>query len=694
MVQRQLKIRHDIGMYALRRTLPSWCFDRALKELLALCSHASLDEVIVIVDTEEFSHGIPTLEWLDAYMPRLQAARDALHEQRVAFSINPWVTLGHIDRGRDLRDIFKAFDWMVGHDGIVSRACACPLSKAWQEHTQQLWRKFASLQPRVIWVEDDLRSFNHLPVRYGCFCERHLAEFSRLVKAKVSREDVVAKVLAQGTPHPWRAIWLKMQADSLLEAASVLERAVHDVSPRTQLGMMSSGPELHCVEGRDWTAHAKAMGGGQSIYSRPTLGNYTESSLKDLTYAARQIKLTRHVLPAETIEQSEVENIPFGGYAKSAKLTFLQIALSLAHGCQGVTLNLYDHLGSPVEHQPSIANMLAEGRPFFDALRKLHPTGGSFQGVGLLYHPQASVTRHLSAGARWEDLVPCDHQWSEVLSLYGVSTTYDASPATAIDGQVLRAYTDEQVRDLLSRGVLLDLTAAEVVIERGFGAAIGAASIERQVFGEKLCVAAEEFHNRDFAGGDDRYATMTLPHLGGGASFGIPSLLPAAIPVSRLVGPDRQALADFSWIFSNASRGRVAVVPIDLRSAFGPALLNVYRRDNLLALLRWLADGELPAVASGGANGLTYRLDYPDRIMLGLFNLDHDPWNGVTWETELPEERVSEVEWLDERGRLQRFGPSVVQGNSGRLRLHLRTQVNFDRPLILVIRLRRDRGRK
>jgi len=689
MVHWQPTIASDIGLYALRRTLPSWCFDRTLDELLAFCKQATIDEVIIKVDTEEFSHGIPTIAWLDDYLPKLRRARVALLAQDVAFSINPWVTLGHIDRGRDLREVFPLFQMIVGHDGATCKACACPLSTAWQKHTQTLWQRYASLEPRVIWVEDDLRTFNHVPARFGCFCPLHLDEFSHRIGKRLNRQEVVDLVLRPGTPHPYRAQWLRLQADSLLIAGKALQRAVQETSPKTHLGLMSSGAENHCIEQRDWPAHAEAVGGTQVLYSRPTLGCYTENSLKELVSAARQIKLTRHVLPEGTIEQTEVESIPFGRYAKSARFTFLQLALSVSHGCHGVTMNLFDHLGTPIDQQPALGAMLSDNRAYFEMLSKLHPPGGKFQGIGLLYHPAAAVARHLSEGAQWGDLIPRDHQWADVFGLLGIASTFDAAPVTAADGQTIRAFSDDEIIQLLSRGLLLDLTAAEVLIERGFSQHIGIESIQRQRFGESMCVAAEEFHVDEFAGGAGRYVTMTLPHLGGGASFGVPRLLKDARAISRLVDPDRKPLCDMNMIFSNSLGGRVAVMPHDLQSANGPAFLNIYRREHLITVLRWLAEGELPASVDGGANGLCYRLDFPERTLLGLFNLDHDPWQGVTWQTDLSLESVSGVDWLDERGRMQPFGPNILSGNARHLCLQLRTQLDFQRPLILSVRRKR-----
>ena len=57
--------------YSLRRTLPPWNFQQMLDELCRLAPRFRIDEVIVKIDTEEFSHGHPTLEWARAYQPKL-----------------------------------------------------------------------------------------------------------------------------------------------------------------------------------------------------------------------------------------------------------------------------------------------------------------------------------------------------------------------------------------------------------------------------------------------------------------------------------------------------------------------------------------------------------------------------------------------------------------------------------------------
>ena len=57
--------------YSLRRTLPEWKFDATFHELADAVCEYKIDEVIIKLDTEEFSHGHPDLEWAKRYQQML-----------------------------------------------------------------------------------------------------------------------------------------------------------------------------------------------------------------------------------------------------------------------------------------------------------------------------------------------------------------------------------------------------------------------------------------------------------------------------------------------------------------------------------------------------------------------------------------------------------------------------------------------
>ena len=51
-----MKKENPAAWYSLRRTLPPWRFGETLADLLELAPRFGIDEVIVKIDTEEFSH--------------------------------------------------------------------------------------------------------------------------------------------------------------------------------------------------------------------------------------------------------------------------------------------------------------------------------------------------------------------------------------------------------------------------------------------------------------------------------------------------------------------------------------------------------------------------------------------------------------------------------------------------------------
>ena len=61
--------------YALRRTLVPWRFDQQANEILETLPEIGVDELIVKIDTEEFSHGQPNLQWIEKYCRKLASLR-------------------------------------------------------------------------------------------------------------------------------------------------------------------------------------------------------------------------------------------------------------------------------------------------------------------------------------------------------------------------------------------------------------------------------------------------------------------------------------------------------------------------------------------------------------------------------------------------------------------------------------------
>ena len=67
---------------------------------------------------------------------------------------------------------------MVRSDGRPTKAMSCPRSDAFKAHVADLFARYASLHPEVIWWDDDFRMAFHAPADYACFCGDCIGKFN------------------------------------------------------------------------------------------------------------------------------------------------------------------------------------------------------------------------------------------------------------------------------------------------------------------------------------------------------------------------------------------------------------------------------------------------------------------------------------------------------------------------------------
>jgi hypothetical protein len=674
--------------YALRRPLPPWRFDELLAEMVAHLPRYRVDEVIVMVDVEEFFHGHPTPKIAAEYSKNLLRAKAALGEIGIAYSLNPWVTRGHEDRARHAAATVPGIQTVVHADGTQATCVACVLSSAWRENLCATWACYAKTQPRVLWIEDDIRDFG----AHECFCPLHLERFSKQIGHAVTREPVAQALLAPGKPHPWRSQWLEMRAQATLEILRMLAAVIREASPTTHIGLMSSGPRNHSREGRDWMKVAQTLGAtpAHPIYSRPTMGNYWEwGPPRGLYFSQDSIKITRHCLPAHTIDQSELESVPFSRYSKSVAFTFAQLAISVAYGCNGTTLDIFDFIGTPMESEPHYGRMLANRKLFLNALAEKSQQPGAFRGVRLHYHRDASAVKHLAAGDGPAALTAEGYPALEAFEAAGIPTTYDDSPVTFLVGQQPRSLDDGEIRTLLSRGLFLDGTAAAILCERGFAADIGMKAMQQPIKLENLgAFSAEEFANPDFGGTRHLYMSAQLPQVDYNAKFAVMQPDPRTAIVTQLVNPDTQPIHPAMTAFENSLGGRVIIHAWDYASSVGPLGISFHstiRQRQMQSAVCWLFRNQAPLLVNGdGVYPLTFRKDRGDGTLLGFFNLSLDPWPGVEFEFFAPQP-IAIVSILDADGKWKLRNAVCCHRTDATAKLSIEQPIALDQPLFVWI---------
>ena len=263
----------------LRRVLCPWNVDAIIEETVAWAREHRIDEIMWFPESSGMYKELLPLEEVEKRVANLRKAKEETEAAGILYSVNPLTTLGHGDYGGDGAAIHPGLELMVDYTGAQARFCSCPLSPVWRDLIRRTYELHAATEPVRLWVEDDYRYFNHKPnVSFGCYCDRHMAEFGKRIGRAITREELVAALLAPGTPGPLRAEWLRFLGQTLADTAAMLRDAVQAVSPNTQLGWMSSTPALHQVEGRHPRRQMQAFAGAGAAAIRMTTAGYITDS--------------------------------------------------------------------------------------------------------------------------------------------------------------------------------------------------------------------------------------------------------------------------------------------------------------------------------------------------------------------------------------------------------------------------------
>jgi hypothetical protein len=269
---------------------PEWgdtahCRQR-LGELLAFCREARVDAVQFFVNTRPGTYYMPARSAAEqeawaAWMK--QEVAPALRAAGITYQLNFQMLLGATTWGEfDLRDDYD-WEFLVDQHGRESFGCACPIGPRFRERMGAMLRLWADTQPAALWLDDDFRLHNHsiqqAEMDYYCFCPRHLEAFAAREGKLWTREALVAEILRPGPPGPVRGQWLDFLGETMTETAAWVREQVHSVSPQTQLALMTSPPDVHAVEGRDWKELVTALCGPHQPMVRPVLRSMAEGKL-------------------------------------------------------------------------------------------------------------------------------------------------------------------------------------------------------------------------------------------------------------------------------------------------------------------------------------------------------------------------------------------------------------------------------
>ncbi len=464
---------------------------RRCDELVEYCLENDVPAVMLYVDLSPHWYYAPDdLEHTYDYGQLIAPLAEALRKNHISYQLNYQNLFGAWDGGADLTDM-NAWEYWVDEKGMTSKSTACSLGEKFRRIAGEKLAYWAATKPDAIWIDDDIRFHNHAAniralwtgqagprTDYGCFCDRHIALFNEKNHLNCTRAEIEKGILEGGE---LRTKWLAFSGEMADDVAQWIEETIHKVSPDTRVAVMTSGPDAHSVEGRDWDSFLSKLTGAHKPLLRPHFGPYNEEGTLEFYNAylmVEQLKANIRAQYGTAVDFCpEIENTRFTAWSKSVAGTAYQLFLSAFLGCKGVTLSLYDLEGCILKEEPEWGELLRSIRPAYDALCELNLWEYAGAGVGLLTAPDripessrtASQVQGLAGGRMWDGLlikmgIPCQ---------YITPSEIGNAPCVLVDAYTAPQLRHEEILQLLSGGVLLDAGAAEVLIQKGYGAYLG-----------------------------------------------------------------------------------------------------------------------------------------------------------------------------------------------------------------------------
>lgn len=598
------------------RIIPAqWETDQQFATLLEfLKTHRKAVDEIALFDQTFPPNAAGPLEGLERSASKLKERMAELREAGFkSVGINVLVTLGHGDvPGGFLPPL--TVPPAVGHDGTVSASCVCPNSEAFRSYIKQRYALMARVNPDFIWVDDDMRGSHHGP-RYPCFCADCVKKFGRAPN-RVS----LVKQLNAPRNGALRREWSEFMAASLEGVTKDIGDALREANPKVEVGLMTIGYSHSTYAGYPITRMAKALG---AVRGRPGHGYYTDDSPRMLLGKALDVgRQVRDYPPEVRIIEYELENYPYIALDKATRTVLNESTVALMMGSNGIAFNaLKDQTGTLEDYEPLMRGIAAE-RSVWDSLVRACeglPLGGLWPAD----HPSLMANREVDAQGWFDEPRPYNINRPLQVAEMGIPLTSDprTSAGTLLSGRIAEAFSTDELRSMLSKGVIMDGAALRVLWARGLGEFAGVkpgVSCPNGVI-ERL---AEHRLNGPYAG-DARDALV-------GPADEVFALEPVGQGVevlSRLIRYDGADMGPCLTIYTNTLGGRVAVTTYAPWHRLGRGA----KKRQVVAVADWVANGKLPALIEQTERLAPFVRVSADgrRVAAVLLNTSFDPTAGL-----------------------------------------------------------------
>lgn len=341
---------------------------------------------------------------------------------------------------------------------------SCPLDKNFKKYISNLVGRAAALNPEVLMIDDDFRLIGF---RGACICPLHLELAGKKCGRKLDRAAMLKHLAGKSEidKQVSRAAYESVR-ESLLELAKEMRAAIDAVNPNLRCIMCGSPYDI------SYDGEIAAILAGKGNVPTLRIGNsrYQHPAPRNLYYTARQLAVQNAVAKPGKV-YAEVDSYPRNRYFTSARTLYAGLAVSVLEGASGA--KFWPHRF--VDYEPlsgaAYCGLFTKNRGAADELYRLSK-GAQYGGLADVILPEYKTLR-----ADSDILLDDKYYWGQVCGVMGLPFKYETvgavkSPAF-LRGALAKKLSTGQLKDLLSRGAVLDGSAAVEICARGLGNLIG-----------------------------------------------------------------------------------------------------------------------------------------------------------------------------------------------------------------------------
>ncbi len=607
---------------AFRIGVNQWMPEERFERLLELFERYEgvTDEITLFHST---SHAPLRLEEVCRRAAVMKLRMDRARQLNYRTGINILTTIGHHEE--DLpHSLTGDYTPMTDINGKVCRGSFCPNDEKLQSYIRQIYQAVAQANPDYIWIDDDVRLAGHMPIHLTCFCDNCLSIFEKETGTAYTRQSL-QKAFVSGTHQERmmrRRAWVQHNRDTIGRLFTLIEDTVHQQKPGLPLGFMTGD---RFFEGYDFDRWAEILSGPErgEVRWRPGGGFYQDDVPAGMAGKSHDIGRQVSLLPDYVLSiQSEIENFPYQRLKKSAHITALEAASHIAAGCTGAAFNVLSMYNEPIDEYEPLLATLAELRPFYDLLAR-HLGRQKIAGIRPAWNKDSAATGD-PAGGNWSAYAGFLHGRAPQMFELGLPVAYgpEHAPVTLLSADSINAFSDDEIRQILSQGVYMDASALVVLNRRGLNDLTGF-EVERSLNID--CI--EQFTGHPLNGPFANRQRDGRQSFNRGAATLFKPLDPKATSLAKVVDySDKLVAPCVMGIFENRLGGRICV------AGYFPwtFLHNHSKSSQMKSVMRWLSQNRLPGyIESFHKINLWVRHPADGRVALALTNSSLDTAENV-----------------------------------------------------------------